>query len=171
MDYTATEFPDNYFDGIYTTESLSHISNPADALREFMRIMKPGGRLALFEYTIAPDSEFSVQELKMLDLVIEESGMFGLKMIGHNKLVKDISSAGFNQVMQDNITDHIKPSFQRLKESATRPYKIINKLKLHRVFVNTTAAVEYYKMVQKDLIRYYIFSAVKPTGGNSKIRK
>lgn len=171
MDYTSTSFPDNYFDGVYTTESLSHIPNPRMALNEFYRILKPGGRLALFEYTIAKDSEFSRREMQMLNLVINESGMFGLKKIRHGELVKDIRANHFTDVRQENISDNIKPSFQRLHRSALGPYKIINRLGLHKIFINTTASVEYYFMVEKDLIRYYIFSARKPTSGNSEIQK
>ena len=45
MDYSATRFPDNYFDAIYTTETLSHSPNIRKTLKEFFRILKPGGGL------------------------------------------------------------------------------------------------------------------------------
>src|SRR3989338_10606230 len=62
MDYSATNFPDNYFDAIYTTETLSHSPNIRKTLREFFRVLKPGGKIALFEYTLAPDKAFSQWE-------------------------------------------------------------------------------------------------------------
>ncbi|HVO86338.1 MAG TPA: methyltransferase domain-containing protein, partial [Candidatus Binatia bacterium] len=161
-DYTSTGFESNSFDAIYTTESLSHIPEPADALKEFYRLLKPGGRLALFEYTIAADEQFSKFEMEMLDLVIKESGMFGLKTIRHNTLTNKMSAVGFKNVTQQNVTDNIKPSFRRLFKSAQGPYRLVSRLGIRKTFINTTASVEYYKMAQKDLIRYYIFSAAKP---------
>ncbi|PKL72590.1 hypothetical protein CVV26_01095 [Candidatus Kuenenbacteria bacterium HGW-Kuenenbacteria-1] len=47
--------------------------------------MKPGGKIALFEYTLAPNEKFSKLEMKMLDLVIEGSAMMGLKDFRHDQ--------------------------------------------------------------------------------------
>src|ERR1035437_6899403 len=69
MDYSATNFSANYFDAIYTTETLSHSPDIYKTLCEFLRILKPNGKITFFEYTLAPDEKFSEREKKMLDII------------------------------------------------------------------------------------------------------
>lgn len=46
-DITAIPVPDASFDAALCTEVLEHVPDPAAAVREFARILKPGGRLIL----------------------------------------------------------------------------------------------------------------------------
>lgn len=161
MDYSATTFPDNHFDSIYTTETLSHSPDIQKTLKELFRVLKPGGKIALFEYTLAPDEEFSPWEKKMLDVVIEGSAMMGLKDFRHGQFVEVIKKAGFKNVQEQDITKNIRPSFYRLYKLSVWPYKFIKLLNLQKLFPNTTAGYEYYKMVDKGLIRYCIFTGTK----------
>jgi sterol 24-C-methyltransferase len=162
MDYSATTFADNYFDAIYTTETLSHSPDIRKTLGEFFRILKPGGRLALFEYTVAPREKFSPQEIEIFDLVAEHSAMMGLKDFKHDQFVSVMQDAGFAHAKERNITKNVGPSFYRLHRISRVPYMIIRLLRLQKFFINTTAGYEYYKMAEKDLIRYCIFTATKP---------
>jgi len=162
MDYSATNFPDNYFDAIYTTETLSHSPDIRKTLQEFFRVLKPGGKIALFEYTLAPDEKFSAWEKKMLDVVIEGSAMMGLKDFRHDQFTVVVKNAGFENVKEQNITENIRPSFYRLHKLSTLPYKFIKLLGLQKIFINTTAGYEYYKMADKGLFRYCIFTGNKP---------
>jgi sterol 24-C-methyltransferase len=163
MDYSATNFPDNYFDAIYTTETLSHSPDIKKTLQEFLRVLKPGGKITLFEYTIAPDEEFSEWEKKMLDVVIEGSAMIGLKNFRHNQFTEVIKGVGFQNVKEQNITKNIRPSFYRLHKLSIWPYKFVKLFGLQRFFINITAGYEFYKMAEKGLFRYCIF-----TGNKSK---
>lgn len=162
MDYSATNFPDNYFDAIYTTETLSHSPNIQKTLQEFIRILKPGGKIALLEYTLAPDEKFSDWEKKMLDVVIEGSAMMGLKDFRHDQFPGVVKNAGFENVREQNITENIRPSFYRLHKLSRLPYKFIKLFGLQKFFINTTAGYEYYKMADKGLFRYCIFIGNKP---------
>lgn len=162
MDYSATTFPNNYFDAIYTTETLSHSPDIKETLKEFFRILKSGGRIALFEYTIAPDEQFSECEKKIRDIVIDGSAMLGLKDFRHNQFTKVIKDAGFVHVNEQNISENIRPSFYRLHRLSKLPYQIIKLFHLQKYFINTTAGYEYYKMAEKDLFRYCIFTGGKP---------
>ncbi|NQV00666.1 MAG: methyltransferase domain-containing protein [Parcubacteria group bacterium] len=162
MDYSIMTFHNNYFDAIYTTETLSHSPNILKTLKEFYRVLKPNGKIALFEYTVAPDEKFSEWEKKMLNLVIDGSAMMGLKDFRHDQFTEIVQNAGFENVKEQNITENIRPSFYRLYKLSVLPYKFIKFFGLQRFFINTTAGYEYYKMNEKGLFRYCIFTANKP---------
>jgi len=161
MDYSDTNFPDNHFDAIYTTETLSHSPDIRKTLKEFFRILKPGGKISLFEYTLAPDEKFTEWEQKMLDVVINGSAMMGLKDFRHDQFPKVVESAGFVNVKEQNITENIRPSFYRLHKLSRWPYKFVKLFGLQNFFINTTAGYEYYKMTDKGLFRYCIFTGNK----------
>jgi SAM-dependent methyltransferase len=46
-DATDLPFPDASFDTVIANHMLYHLDNPATALREFARVLRPGGRLAI----------------------------------------------------------------------------------------------------------------------------
>jgi ubiquinone/menaquinone biosynthesis C-methylase UbiE len=43
MDVTDIEFPDNHFDVVYCSHVLEHVPDDRRALKEFYRVLKPGG--------------------------------------------------------------------------------------------------------------------------------
>jgi sterol 24-C-methyltransferase len=86
MDYADLTFADESFDAIYTLESLSHATQLHTTLEEFHRVLKRGGKLALFEYTIANDDQFSASEQALLAAVIHASAMDGLKEFRHDRV-------------------------------------------------------------------------------------
>lgn len=162
MDYSKTKFNNNYFDCIYTTEALSHSIDIRKTLKEFFRIIKKGGRIAFFEYTIAEDKDFSESEMKILERVAKGSAMDGLKDFRHDKFQNVLSEAGFTNVKVENISENVRPFLARLRKFALIPYYLFVKpFGLQEKFPNVSAAVESYNMAKKDLIRYNIFTAIK----------
>lgn len=161
MDYSDLKFKDNYFNCIYTTEALSHSTNIKKTLKEFYRVLKKGGRIALFEYTIAEDKNFSDYEMDTLEKVIYSSAMEGLKEFRHNKFQEKIKEIGFKNIKVENISENILPSLNRLRRFALIPYFFVKLFGLQENHPNLTAAVEFHKMAKKDLIRYNIFIAEK----------
>jgi len=162
MDYSNTTFRDNHFDAIYTMESFVHSLEAKKTLHEFLRILKPGGRLAMFEYTIADDKKFTHWEKNIMDIVIEGSGMASLKNLRHDSFPKTLKEVGFVSVEEQNITKHVGPSLERLHKLSIIPYFFVNLFGLHKNFINLTAGYELYKITKKGLIRYCIFAAKKP---------
>ena len=162
MDYSKTKFKHNQFDALYTMESFVHSPNSKKTLSEFFRVLKPGGRLAMFEYTIAEDGEFSNREKRMLDLVIEKGAMASLRDMRHDSFPTALRKAGFVEVREQNISQNCSPSLERLRRLARLPYVFVKQFNLQKNFVNVTAAIECHKMARKDLVRYCIFTARKP---------
>jgi len=162
MDYSKTKFKNNHFDCIYTTETLSHSIDIRKTLKEFFRILKKGGRVAFFEYTLAEDKNFSKSEMKILEKVAKGSAMDGLKDFRHDKFQNVLSEVGFTNIRVENITENTEPSLARLRKFAIIPYYLfVKSFGLQEKFPNVSAAVEFYKMAQKDLIRYCIFTGEK----------
>lgn len=162
MSYDDIDSEEERFDCIYTSETLSHSLDVKSTLKGFYSVLKKGGRIALFEYTISEDKEFSQNELKILRRVNKGSCMHGLKDIRHDKFQDVISEAGFRRVRCQDITQSTEPSLARLRKYLIVPYYLFVKpFGLQERFPNASAAVEYYRMAIKGLIRYNIFTAVK----------
>lgn len=162
MDYSKTEFKNNHFDCVYTTETLSHSIDIRKTLKEFFRMLKKGGRVAFFEYTLAEDKDFSKSEMKILDKVSRGSAMDGLKDFRHDKFQDVLSASGFINIKVENISENAGPSLERLRKFAMIPYYLIVKpFGLQEKSPNVSAAVELYNMAEKGLIRYNIFTATK----------
>ncbi|MBI4096210.1 MAG: class I SAM-dependent methyltransferase [Candidatus Levybacteria bacterium] len=164
-DYTRLDFPDETFDGVYTMETLVHVPDYKKALKEFYRVLKPNGKLVLFEYSMCSKKNLTPKELKIvdiLDMVNEESGMHSLPHFLHNKFPEVLKNAGFNHVTVSNITSNIMPMLKTFYLIAYAPYMLIKFLGLQRKFINATSAVEGYRNIKKgDFWRYNIISAVK----------
>ena len=48
-DYLDTDFPNNYFDGVFALESISYATSKRNFLNEMHRVLKPGGRLVVID--------------------------------------------------------------------------------------------------------------------------
>ncbi len=161
LDYSHTSFKNKSFDGIFTVETLSHSPDVKKTLREFYRILKPGGKITLLEYTLAHDSELSPEDMEKLDRGIVGTAALGLKEFRHDKFPKILTGIGFKNVREQNMTKQFRPSLARLKNIAVIPYFFINLLNLHKSFVNTSLAVEWLDLVDKGFWRYCIFTGEK----------
>ena len=97
---THLDFPDNTFDALFSHNVLEHVNEPAIALQEMRRVLKPGGVIGIRDvdlggHLLAPDDE-SIQQW----LVIYEAYWAGVG--GHPRLGRQLHSlliaAGFSDV-------------------------------------------------------------------------
>lgn len=161
MDYSNTNFEDNKFGAVYAIESFVHSLDPKATLKEFFRILKPGGRLVIFDYTISNDNEFTDYEKKMWNMIIECTAMGSIKSMRHDSFVNLFKEQGFKHIIQKDISKNILPSIRKLNKLAKIPYVFVNFLGLHKHFINVTFAIEGYKLAKKGLFKYNIFTAQK----------
>jgi sterol 24-C-methyltransferase len=162
MDYTRLRFPDASFDGLYTMETLVHAPDAHEALREFRRVLRPGGRLALVEYSVCPREELTPLQRYGADLIVEGSGMHSLPGFVHGSFPGLLERAGFAEVAVEDLTPRVMPMLRRLATIFQLPYRLVALLGWQRVFINATAAVEGYRHLRdRDLWRYNIVTAWK----------
>lgn len=161
MSYNNIEFPDNSFDGVYTIETLSHSPDLDRSIEELCRVLKTGGKMVLFEYKVAAISEFSEHENEMRLLVKNGAAMHSLERFRGDNFRNLLAEAGLKNINESNISSNTLPSLRRLYRVLRYPYMLVNKFGWHQHFTNITAAAEYYKMAQKGLLKYFVYTAVK----------
>jgi SAM-dependent methyltransferase len=66
IDITKISFPDDYFDTIYCSHVLEHVTEDKRAIREFWRILRPGG-WALLQVPITPGLDVTAEDEAVID--------------------------------------------------------------------------------------------------------
>ena len=122
MDYSNMEFENNTFDVIYTIETLCHSTDIKKTLKEFYRVLRKNGSIALFEYRITDDSKFSDYQHKLGYHVIEATAAPSLRKFRFKKFAAMVKAAGFKNVKEEDITENFEPSLNRLRKFALAPY-------------------------------------------------
>lgn len=160
--YMKLPYQDDTFDGVYTMETLVHAPDYRQALKEFHRVLKPGGKLVLFEYSITPENEVTdVQKdaFQKIRYINKISSMPAFDEFEHGTFAQKLSVAGFKSVTESDITPRIMPMLEIFANKARKPYAVIKKLKLEHHFINAMSAIEFYD--NPELWRYNIITAVK----------
>jgi sterol 24-C-methyltransferase len=144
LDYAELPFPDQTFDGAYTMETLVHAFDHRQALRELRRVLRPGGRLALFEYSVPPRDRLTEEQREALDFVVEASAMRSLPRFVHGGFPAMLEEAGFVAVSSRDVTARTTPMLRRLARICFLPYLLGRVFRARRALLNCTAAVESY---------------------------
>lgn len=161
-DYHHLEnFQSGSFDGVYTMETLVHSTNPSMVLKEFMRILKPGGRIALNEYD-HDDIDKAPKELaEAMKRVNTLASMPANASFDRDVLRDLLQEAGFQDVQLRDISQHIVPMLWFFYLLAIIPYIIFKFFGIENYFVNTMAGVYSYK--GRKIWRYIQVTGKKPT--------
>ncbi|MDH3355770.1 MAG: bifunctional demethylmenaquinone methyltransferase/2-methoxy-6-polyprenyl-1,4-benzoquinol methylase UbiE [Chromatiales bacterium] len=114
-------FPDNYFDCITIAFGLRNVTEKANALKSMYRIVKPGGRVLVLEFSkpVSPllSKIYDLYSFKLLpkigELVANDSESYqylaeSIRMHPDQQTLKDMmSEAGFEQCDYHNLTGGI----------------------------------------------------------------
>lgn len=163
MDYHHLEsIGDQSHDGIYTMETFVHATEPERALAGFYRILKPGGRLAMFEYdhTVGVEEHIPKNVAEDMHKVNKYAAMPTNARSHDGVFTKMLEDAGFTDVKVEDYSKNIRPMLRLFYVLACIPHFFIRILRLERFFINTVAGAQGY--LYQDHWRYVAISASKP---------
>lgn len=124
MDYTATTFPGASFDVVWALESLVHSDNKAAFFREAYRVLRPGGRLVIADYTLRETPPLSMEEKTSLTPWLEGWAMADL--LAASAYTSALQTSGFVHVKSRDITEYIRPSVNWLGKLHLPTFPIAN---------------------------------------------
>lgn len=160
-DYSNSEFADEYFDVIYVNETLSHAQNIKQTMKEFYRILKPGGRVVFADYEVNV-RDMNDDQLRVIDFLEKYAGAFGIRQQGPGNIYKNLNYAGFDDISEIDWTDKTMPTYDRLRMIARPLVWIKPSSFLSRYFVNAVMASHGYSPLREaGLFRYLIYQARK----------
>lgn len=159
MSYAKLDFPAETFDGVYTMEALVHAPDAEEVLAEFYRVLKPGGHLALFEYSRAAKHTMPKRADDAFREVSEVAAMPSFERFEHGVLENLITQAGFTSVTVEDITEDMRPMFKCFAEIAEVPYAVARRLGQQDRLINAMSAVEFWRY--RNYFRYNVYTARK----------
>lgn len=165
MDYHHLESlaPESH-EGAYTMETFVHATDPKAVLAGFHRILKPGGRVALFEYDYDPDSEDAAGDLAAtMEQVNQYAAMPTNQASKRGYFASLLEEAGFEDVEVRDYSENIRPMLRMFWALAVVPHFFIRLFRLEKHFVNTVAGARGYE--GRDYWRYVAITATKPRRG------
>ena len=114
-DYTRLPFDDDSFDGIYSVEALCHAGDKSKALREFKRVLKPGGKLLVVDGFRA-SRRLDDDEERKAETFLEGWQVAELEPI--DRFQSLAKTAGFEAVRADELNDKIMPTARLMEAMA-----------------------------------------------------
>ncbi|KAJ6221420.1 hypothetical protein RDWZM_007232 [Blomia tropicalis] len=104
-DVTVTEFPENYYDVIYSRDALLHIKNKPHLFAQFFRWLKPGGRVVFTDY-VRGNGELSSEFLEYMK-------QRDYTLYTRQEYLDLMNKSGFENVKVDDIKNKFVESLQR----------------------------------------------------------
>ena len=161
-DYAATNFSDNHFDVIYTTETLVHAKDMQATMNEFYRILKPSVRVVFFDYEVLTD-ESTPALSSLAKFLYDYAGGYGIYQQNPGQIANFLQKAGFMDVVETDWSKYTKPTYDRLRRIAKPLSWIEPSSRLAPHFINAVMASHgYSNMYESGNFRYIVYSAVKP---------
>lgn len=149
--HDLSEFNDTSFDGIYTMETFVHADDPLKVLRNFYRLLRPGGILVHNEADFNRNSELLQDVLRLSHCQ---------NTLKEGALVRMLEETGFTNVELEDLTDQVLPLWRLFGVIGFVPYHILQLFGLHTRFTNLMAGVETWLHWGEG--RYISVRAVKP---------
>ncbi len=160
-DYHNLDFENSSFDGVYTFETLVHSSDPRTVLGELFRVLRPGGRLVLFEYSHIPEEDMTASELDIFAEICDVAAMPAWRMFADGVLPSLVADAGFIDVVEEDCTERMLPMLSAFASLGRFSYALGRAIGKRAKVINSVSGVEMFR--NQRIWSYRIVSATKPT--------
>lgn len=118
--YCTLPFGDATVSGVYTVETLVHADPLEAALGEFWRVLKPGGRLVLFEYSVPDRASLDPIRKRVTDNMVRRTGMASIERFTHTAFPALLQRANFENITVEDISHNVWPTWRWLFWRAIR---------------------------------------------------
>ncbi|MBV9445827.1 MAG: methyltransferase domain-containing protein [Streptosporangiaceae bacterium] len=153
-DAAALSYPDDSFDAVLMFQSLQHAQDRKQWLREMVRVVKPGGRAVLTDFTA--EAPLSSQEIEILH---------GGSMIPPQpvpSILEEVRSCGLTIDEAVSCGDRIRPSYPAYFERLTRMRPALEAAIGKDKVDGQEQAMRHLLPIYHDKIGYVIITGHKP---------
>lgn len=161
MDYSALGLSTNSVDGIFTMETLVHAEDPKTVLDGFWRVLRPGGRLVLFEYSHARYDSMAPEVAQLFQELFRVTACPGFDYFEYGALESLMSATGFVVVEKSDLSTKMLPMLHTFAILGSAPYRLAKSWRFTDRLPNAMAGVELWRL--RDLWRYDALTATKPS--------
>ncbi|MET8540437.1 methyltransferase domain-containing protein [Kitasatospora sp. NPDC004799] len=161
-DFHRLPFGDGEFDGAYSMETLVHSHDPARALAEFHRVLRPGGRLVLLgPMSTGPLGELPPDARALLEPYLDAMTMVGAKVYHAGNLPRLLTEAGFEVEEALDATPYYLPTSEAVHAYFRLPWAVLRRFGDPAKWLNLRSTVEMYAV--REHVAWYVHTAVKPS--------
>ncbi|KAH8655372.1 methyltransferase type 11 [Xylariales sp. PMI_506] len=149
---------DGTFDGIYTIEAFVHATAPLKVLENFLRLLKPGGRLVMHEY----EQDVPEQDREAMGIVNEGFCMPTHAISSPGALTSMLERSGFTEIEVRDLSQNVRPMTRMNYAISVAPYTLLKPLGLAKHSLNAVAGVQLHRNLRRGSWKYLQISCKKP---------
>lgn len=149
-------FPDASFDAIFCNDSINHLPGRSDVLRDWHRVLRPGGRL-LFTDPIVVTGQLSNEEIRARSAI----GFFLFTPVGHNEDL--LTRNGFLVHEVRDVTDAVASVSQKWRDARRARREALVRLEGEEGFEGVQRFLDAVHTLSKERrLSRYMYLASKP---------
>ena len=156
--YMKLPYKTGTFDGVFALESLYHAQDLDKAVSELKRVLKPGGKLVIADYTVTKNSN---KASLLIQHGAHASAGRGLVQSPHGSYQKRLRNAGFENVAYVDLTKNVMPMAVWFYRIAYLPALLMPWARQSSNHIHLSTAYNLWSFAEQGFWKYVMLSATK----------